>query len=98
MILIPGFLLLIAYYGRTVKAFVLMKEPATFFTVIFPLIAPNGTLHVTEVEETTVIWSANITPLFIPLSIVLKRTSVTPVRFAPEIVTSVPTLALVGVK
>src|SRR6185295_12556960 len=55
-------------------------------TLIFPVVAPEGTVASMRIAETTV-----------KLAVVpLNRTLVVPVRFVPLIVTAVPTGPLVG--
>ena len=71
----------------TVKSVVLVAVHAGVVTVILPVVAPEGTVAVTEVAVLVV----NVA--VIPLNL----TAVTPVRFVPVMVTLVPTLPLVGV-
>ena len=72
----------------TVKSVVLVAVPPGVVTVILPVVAPDGTVAVTEVAVLVV--NIAVTPL--------NLTAVTPVRFVPVIVTLVPTCPLVGVK
>jgi hypothetical protein len=71
----------------TVKSVRLVAVPPGVVTVIFPVVAPDGTVAVTEVAVLVV--KVAVMPL--------NFTAVTPVRFVPVIVTLVPTLPLVGV-
>ena len=67
-------------HGRTVKSVVLVAVPPGVVTVILPVVAPDGTVAVTEVA----VLGVNVA--VIPLNL----TAVTPVRFVPVIVTLVP--------
>ena len=68
----------------------LVNEFARLVTVIFPGVAPTGTITLIDVAVTTVIGSVTLVPL--------NFTSVTLERFDPEIVTNAPTWPLAGVK
>ncbi len=70
------------------KVVALVPVPAAVVTLIGPVLAPAGTGAVILVEEFTVKVAG----------VPLKVTAVVPVKFAPLIVTFVPTLPLVGVK
>lgn len=72
----------------TVKSVVLWPVPAELLTLIFPVVALEGTVARSCVSESTVKLDA---------AVVLKRTAVTPVKFAPVTVTSVVIGPLVGV-
>jgi uncharacterized protein GlcG (DUF336 family) len=74
--------------GVTVNAFALVAVPPGVVTAIKPLDAPEGTVAESAVSETTV--NAALVPP--------KVTLVVPVKFAPAIVTFVPTVPLVGAK
>jgi len=71
----------------TVKAFALVAVPPGVVTAINPVAAPEGTVALSEEAETTV--NAALVPPNVTL--------VVPVKFAPVIVTFVPTGPLVGV-
>ena len=71
----------------TVKSVALVAVPPGVVTVILPVVAPDGTVAVTDVAVLVV--NVAVTPL--------NLTAVTPVRFVPVIVTLVPTGPLVGV-
>src|SRR4051794_14704072 len=73
--------------GSTRKLVALVAVPATLVTVILPVVAPAGTLVVMEVVETT---------LNVAL-VLLKLTSVMPVKFVPVMVTATPIAPLAGV-
>ena len=73
----------------TVKSVALVAVPPGVVTEILPVVAPVGTVAVTEV--------AVLVPMVVAV-IPLNLTEVTPVRFVPVIVTLVPTFPLVGVK
>ena len=62
--------------------------PVDVVTVTLPVVAPAGTVAVISLEETTVNAAAGVAP---------KLTPVAPFKFAPEIVTMVPTFPLRGV-
>ena len=66
----------------TVKLFGLSAVPDGVRTTIFPVCAPAGTVTVIDEPDTTV-YDGAFTPL--------NDTDVAPVRFEPEMVTSVPT-------
>ena len=66
-----------------------MPVPPGVVTAIRPDVAPNGTVVVIEVADTTVKFVAT-TPL--------NCTAVAPVKLNPVIVTAVPTNAPVGVR
>jgi len=72
----------------TVKLPVLVAVPPGVVTVIFPVVAPVGTVTVIDVADTT---------LNAVAAVVLNFTAVAPVKFVPVIVTSVPTGAVMGV-
>src|SRR5437870_4542900 len=72
----------------TVKLFALVAVPAAVVTLIGPLFAVAGTVARIEVAEVT----AKVAPT--PLNV----TDVAPVKFAPLIVTTVPTGPLAGEK
>jgi hypothetical protein len=72
----------------TVKLVALMTVPAGVVTLILPVAAPAGTGAVILAEELTVKVA----------DVVLNFTAVAPVKFAPLMVTLVPTVPLVGVK
>ena len=69
------------------KSVALVAVPPGVVTVILPVVAPDGTVAVTDVAVLVV--NVAVTPL--------NLTAVTPVRFVPVIVTLVPTGPLVGV-
>src|SRR2546421_612450 len=71
----------------TVKAPLLTPVPAAVVTLILPVVAPLGTEVLIWVSETTVKVAV----------VVLKVTWLAPMKFAPVIVTAVPTGPLVGV-
>ena len=73
---------------NTIKSSVLVAVPAPVVTLIFPVVAPEGTFAVICVEETTVNVEA---------AVPLNFTPVAPVKLLPVIVTSVPTTPLPGV-
>ena len=75
-------------YGVTVKVPELVADPPAVVTVIFPVLAPLGTVAVTLLSEMTVNVAA-----FTP-----KTTFVVCVRPVPLMVTMVPTLPLDGEK
>ncbi len=81
--------LLIDGGGTTVKLLALAAVPPEVVTLIVPVVAPLGTVAVICVEELTV----NVVAL-VPLNF----TALAPVRFAPVIVTVVPTGPLAGEK
>src|SRR5439155_364172 len=68
--------------GITVKAVALVAVPPGVVTLIWPLVAPLGTVAAIEVEEVTVKLTA-----LVPLNV----TAVVPVKAVPLIVTVVPT-------
>ena len=70
------------------KAPALVVEPAGVVTSMRPVLAPAGTVVVILVDESTVKTAG------MPLNLTL----VAPVKFAPRIVTRVPTGPLVGLK
>jgi hypothetical protein len=72
----------------TLKLVALVAVPPGVVTVILPVVAPAGTVAVTDVAVLVV--NVAVTPL--------NLTAVTPVRLVPVIVTFVPTGPLVGVK
>src|SRR5437879_769979 len=72
----------------TVKLLALVAVPPGVVTLNGPVAAPAGTVAVIAVAEFTV------KPALVPLN----RTAVAPVKFAPLIVTLVPTGPLLGVK
>jgi hypothetical protein len=69
------------------KFVVLVAVPPGVVTVILPVVAPEGTVAVTDVA--VLVENVAVTPL--------NFTAVTPVRFVPVIVTLVPTGPLAGV-
>src|SRR5437899_8492185 len=73
----------------TVKLLELFPVPPAVVTLIVPVVAPVGTVAVICVSEFTVKDEA-----LVPLNV----TEVAPVKFAPVIVTLVPTAPLVGEK
>src|SRR5207249_4139545 len=73
----------------TVKLLALVAVPPGVVTLIWPLVAPLGTVAAIEVAEVTV----KVTAL-----VPLNRTSEAPVKFVPVIVTLVVTGPLAGVK
>ena len=75
-------------YGVTVKVPKLVSDPPAVVTVIFPVLAPLGTVAVTLLSELTVNVAA-----FTP-----RVTFVVCVRPVPLMVTMVPTLPLDGEK
>jgi hypothetical protein len=74
--------------GLTRKSLLVVHDPAGAVTLIFPVVAPEGTVAVICVEEFTV------NAAFVPLNV----TDVVPVKFAPVITTFVPTGPAVGEK
>jgi len=73
--------------ARTVKFVALLAVPPEVVTVIGPVVAPAGTVAIT------------CEPLTLKVALVpLNLTAVVPVRFAPLIVTDVPTPPLPGEK
>ena len=70
------------------KLAALVVVPPGVVTLIFPVLAPEGTLVVISVSETTLKVA----------EVPLKVTAVAPVRALPVTVTAVPTAPLVGVK
>src|SRR5258705_208960 len=72
----------------TVNAVLLVAVPPGVVTLSGPVVAPTGTVAWIAVAEVTV--KLALTPL--------KATAVAPVKFAPLIVTFVPTGPLLGVK
>ena len=84
-----GVKLVIVGAGITVKAAALVAVPPGVLTLIWPLVAPLGTVAAIEVAEVTV----KVTAL-----VPLNRTSEAPVKFVPVIVTLVVTGPLAGVK
>jgi hypothetical protein len=78
-----------AWAGITVKLPLLVAVPAGVVTLTVPLVAPAGTVAVTELADCTVNELA-ATPW--------NLTAVAPVNWLPTIVTDVPTGPLVGVK
>ena len=72
----------------TVKSLALVAVPSAAVTLIFPVVAPAGTLARISVLETT---------LKVVAATPLKLTSVAPVKLFPMMVTCVPTKPLVGV-
>src|SRR4051794_18674013 len=72
----------------TVNDPALVAVPCGVTTAILPVVAPAGTVALTEVAETGVMVAA------LPLNVM----DVAPDRFAPEMVTTVPTGPLAGVK
>ena len=72
----------------TVKLLVLVAVPAGVVTLTGPVVAPTGTVAWIAVAEVTVKLALNV----------LNLTAVAPVKFAPLIVTLVPTGPLVGAK
>jgi len=74
--------------GMTVKLLALLAVPPGVVTLIGPVVAPLGTVAAIEVDEFTV-----------KLALVpLNRTVLAPVKFAPLMVTVVPTPPLAGEK
>jgi hypothetical protein len=71
----------------TAKSPALVAVPSGVVTLIFPLVAPEGTVALICVLEATL--KAADVPL--------KRTLVVPVKLLPVIVTDVPTGPMVGV-
>lgn len=74
--------------GLTPKLLVLVAVLSGVVTLIAPVVAPVGTVVVMAVSETTL--NVALAPL--------KLTLVAPVKFAPVIVTLVPTVPLIGKK
>ena len=75
-------------FGVTLKFAVLVAVPTGVVTLIFPVVASEGTVAVILMDELTV-----------KLAVVpLNLTRVAPLKFAPLMTTLVPTLPLVGVK
>jgi hypothetical protein len=72
--------------ASTVKSVALVPVPLAFVTVIGPVVAPDGTVAVIRVDDTT-LNVADVPP---------NRTAVVPVKSVPSIVTLVPTAPLVG--
>ncbi len=72
----------------TVKVVALVPVPAVFVTLIFPVVAPAGTVALICVSEVTV----NVVAAF-----PLKLTPVAPVKPVPVSATLVPTGPLAGV-
>jgi hypothetical protein len=74
------------FFGETVKVPELVAVPLGVVTVIFPVVAPEGTVAVILLAE-----------LMVNVALVpLNFTKVAPVKFVPLIVTEVPTGPLVG--
>lgn len=73
----------------TVKFDVLVAVPCEEVTLIGPVVAPAGTVALSDVDDTGVMLVA---------AVVLNLTDVTPVRAVPVIVTTVPTGPVAGVK
>lgn len=73
---------------RTLNELVLDAVPPAATTLIFPVVAPAGTMAVIRVAET--VWKTAGVPL--------KYTNVTPVKFVPLIVTAAPTRPFDGEK
>ena len=71
---------------ETVKALTLVAKPSAVVTVILPVEAPIGTVHVIELAETKEL-----------VAIVPLNLTTPPVKFVPLIVTVVPTAPMVGV-
>jgi len=84
-----GVKLVIVGAATTVKDAELVPVPPDVVTLIFPVVAPVGTVAVILVEETTVNVMA---------AVVLNFTAVAPVKFVPVIVAIAPTAPDVGEK
>jgi len=85
---LPGVKLVIVGGLSTVKLLALLAVPPGVVTLIGPVVAPLGTVAAIEVDEFTV-----------KLALVpLNRTVLAPVKFAPLMVTVVPTPPLAGEK
>ena len=74
--------------NRTVKSLALVPVPSALVTLMGPFVAPAGTIARSSLSETSVMLFDD-TPL--------KETSVVPVKFKPDNVTSSPTGPLDGV-
>jgi len=81
-------LVIVGAAAVTEKLVALVATPPGVVTAIGPVVAPEGTVAVIWVEESTVKLAA----------VPLKVTDVAPVRFVPPITTVVPTGPLVGKK
>src|SRR5437016_5069516 len=79
----------LSIFGKILNMVAPLAVPPGVVTFILPVVAPNGTVALMEVAETTLKIVA-LTPL--------NCTAATPVKFVPAIVTTVPTGPLVGVK
>jgi hypothetical protein len=74
--------------GTTVKVVLDVPVPSIFVTEIVPVVAPEGTVTVIWISEST-LKTADVP---------LKETSDAPVKSVPEIVTLSPTIPEVGLK
>jgi len=84
---LAGVKLAIVGGGITAKLVPLVAKPPGVVTVIGPEVAPAGTVAM-------IFMPLNLNDALVPLNV----TEVAPLRFAPLIVTDVPTLPLAGVK